>query len=355
MAASHARELPTSWIAPLSSALEAGDADVVAAAVAAARALPPSKEAGTPLNEALLRVARNADTASDVRLEALAAVSGGLPSVAADLFELLNSNLSPTKPATTRLAAATVLENATLDRAQLLTLAEQLKTSGPLELPHLLRPFDRGADDEVGGALVGALSEASAKASVRPDVLRPRLANYSPAVQQRGEALLASLSEDTVAQLRKLETLLAAVRDGDPRRGQFLFNSPKAACSTCHTIGYQGGHIGPDLTSIGQVRTERDLLEAIVFPNASFARGYEPVVVTTKAGQVIGGLMRGDGPQDIVLLTGLQGETRVDKSTIAKMEPGAVSLMPVGFGDQLSQSELADLLAFLKGTRWGAN
>jgi hypothetical protein len=70
---------------------------------------------------------------------------------------------------------------------------------------------------------------------------------------------------------------------------------------------------------------------------------------------VIGGLMRGDGPQDIVLLTGLQGETRIDKSTIAKMEPGAVSLMPVGFGDQLSQSELADLLAFLKGTRWGAN
>ena len=29
--------------------------------------------------------------------------------------------------------------------------------------------------------------------------------------------------------------------------------------------------------------------------------------------------------------------------------------MPAGFGDQLSQRELADLLAFLKGTRWGAN
>ncbi len=355
MAASKARELPASWVEPVSRGLADSNGDVAAAAVAVARAVPPSKEASASLNEVLLRVAHDVRRPKDVRLDALAAVSGGLSSVSDDLFELVCGYLAPATPATTRLIAATVIENATLDRAQLLTLAERLKSSGPLELPHLMRPFDRGDDDEVGVALVSALSDSPAKSSVRPDVLRPRLAKYSPAVQQRGEALLASLSEDTVAQLKRLETLLVAMRDGDPRRGQFLFNSPKAACSTCHTIGYQGGNVGPDLTSIGQVRTERDLLEAIVFPNASFARGYEPVVVTTKSGQVIGGLMRGDSPQEIVLLTGLQGETRIDKTTIANMEPGAVSLMPTGFGDQLSQGELADLLAFLKGTRWGAN
>ena len=116
-------------------------------------------------------------------------------------------------------------------------------------------------------------------------------------MQQRGEALLASISEDTAAQLSKLEGLLVAARDGDPRRGQFLFNSPKAACSTCHTIGYQGGTIGPDLTSIGQIRTERDLLEAIVFPNASFARGYEPVVVTTKSERSSAGCFGATGPK----------------------------------------------------------
>jgi hypothetical protein len=36
------------------------------------------------------------------------------------------------------------------------------------------------------------------------------------------------------------------------------------------------------------------------------------------------------------------------------MQPGAVSLMPAGFADQLTLQELADLLAFLKNTRWGA-
>jgi putative heme-binding domain-containing protein len=354
MAASQARELPGPWIAPLSRALTSGHPDLIRAAVSVARAVPPAADASAALNAALIRVAGD-NANADVRLDALAAIAGGLPRVSPDLFELLCGFLAPAASATTRLAAATVLEKATLDREQLLTLATLLKSSNPLELPHLLPPFDRGGDDAVGLAFVTALSEAAARSSVRPDVLRPRLAKYSAAVQQRGEALLASLSEDTAAQRRRLEQLLASVRDGDPRRGQFLFNSPKAACVTCHAIGYQGGIIGPDLTSIGEIRTERDLLEAIVFPNASFARGYEPIVVTTKSGQVIGGLLRSDRPDQIVVLTGPQGETRIEKSTIANMEPGAVSLMPTGFGDQLSRSELADLVAFLKRTRWGAN
>jgi putative heme-binding domain-containing protein len=355
MAGSHARELPKNWIEPVSRALSSDDQEVVRAAVAAVRAMPPAADASAGINDALLRVARDRRVAGEVRLDALAAVTGGVAELSSDVFELLGGFLTPATPATARLTAAGVLEKATLSREQLLTLAERLKSSGPLELPHLLVAFDHSTDEAVGLALIGALSESAARSSVRPDVLRPRLAKYSATVQQRGDTLLASLSQDTTAQLRKLEDLLASVHDGDPRRGQFLFNSPKAACSTCHTIGYQGGNIGPDLTSIGQIRTERDLLEAIVFPNASFARGYEPVVVTTKTGQVIGGLLRGDGPEEITLLIGPQGETRIAKTTIASIEPGAVSLMPTGFGDQLSRSELADLLAFLKGTRWGAN
>ena len=59
--------------------------------------------------------------------------------------------------------------------------------------------------------------------------------------------------------------MLAGVRGGDHVRGQLLFNNPKAACNACHAIGYRGGTIGPDLTAIGQIRSERDLLEAIVF------------------------------------------------------------------------------------------
>ena len=33
-------------------------------------------------------------------------------------------------------------------------------------------------------------------------------------------------------------------------------------CASCHKIGYVGGLVGPDLTKIGGIRTERDLLQA---------------------------------------------------------------------------------------------
>jgi putative heme-binding domain-containing protein len=133
-----------------------------------------------------------------------------------------------------------------------------------------------------------------------------------------------------------------------------LFNDPAAACSTCHAIGYHGGKIGPDLTSIGEVRDERDLLEAVVFPNASFPRGYEPLQVTTTTGVVRSGVLRDDFPDTLVLTTADSEELRIPKSSIADVQPGGVSLMPSGYGQQFTPAQLADLVAFLKRTRWGA-
>jgi putative heme-binding domain-containing protein len=134
-----------------------------------------------------------------------------------------------------------------------------------------------------------------------------------------------------------------------------VFNSPKVACLSCHSIGYLGGKIGPDLTRIGQIRSERDLLEAILFPSASFARGYEPVVVTTQSGAIHSGVLRSDLTDAVVLVTGAGAEIRILRREIVDMQPGTVSVMPPGLAAQLSQQELADLLAFLKATRSGAN
>ena len=65
-------------------------------------------------------------------------------------------------------------------------------------------------------------------------------------MRAKGDALLESLDADATTQRKRLETLLATLRDGDLRRGQTLFNSTKAACAACHAIGYQGGIVGPD-------------------------------------------------------------------------------------------------------------
>jgi putative heme-binding domain-containing protein len=114
-----------------------------------------------------------------------------------------------------------------------------------------------------------------------------------------------------------------------------------------------GGKVGPDLTSIGQARTETDLLESIVYPSASFVRSYEPYVVSTKSDETYSGVLKKDAPEEIILATGPNAEVRLARSDIVDIRPGTVSVMPAGLEQQLSRQELADLLAFLKSTKWG--
>jgi putative heme-binding domain-containing protein len=251
-------------------------------------------------------------------------------------------------------AAARVLAKAGLTSDQLLVLTDSLKTVGPLELPTLISAYENATDEQVGLKLIDALKQSKALSGVRADLLKSSLAKFPGSVQKQGEALLTSLDINPVKQMAHINQLMANLKGGDVRRGQAVFNSTKAACSACHTIGYLGGKVGPDLTKIGQVRTERDLLESVVYPSASFVRSYEPVVVTTKSGDVHNGLVLGDGGDIVDLATGPRSEVRVARAEIREMRPSAVSVMPSGMEDQLTRQELADLLAFLRQTKWGA-
>jgi putative heme-binding domain-containing protein len=184
------------------------------------------------------------------------------------------------------------------------------------------------------------------------DRARQLFAKYPAGVQDQAKTLYELLDADAAKQAARIEALLPVLKDGDVRRGQALFNSERTACSTCHAIGYLGGNIGPDLTRIGQVRNERDLLEAIVFPSASFVRSYEPMIISTKDGDDYSGVVRRDAVDEIVLATGPGAEVRVARGDIAEIRPGKLSVMPQGLDEQLSREELADLMAFLKATRW---
>ena len=64
-------------------------------------------------------------------------------------------------------------------------------------------------------------------------------------------------------------------------------------------------------------------------------------------------MLRRDNPDEVLLATGAETEARIARADIAEMRPGAVSVMPAGLDEQLTRQELADLVAFLKGTKWG--
>ncbi len=341
---------PSSWLAALADVLPKTGGDVLVQAIATARALPLPKGGHAQLKAALVAVGKRADVPVGTRLAALEAADGA-GTLEPALFGELLSAILPDEPYASRTAATNVLVSAALSAEQRLAVADALAKVGPFELPKLLPIFEREPTEEQGRRLIAALEVASGARGLRIELLRPVLARYSPAVIQAGEKLLAALSVTTSEQAAQLDQLVRELPAGDIRRGHEVFVSQKAACSTCHAVGYLGGRLGPDLTNIGKARNDRDLLEAIVFPSASFVRSYEPILVRMDDGRNVAGIPIRQSAEEIVLATAPQQEIALPRGEILAMQPGQASLMPQGIGTILDKQAIADLLAYLKSSR----
>jgi putative heme-binding domain-containing protein len=351
MSQSGLKSMPASWLVGLARLVGQADAEIARMAIGVARAVPAAPDGAAALAERLLAIANEAEVSEVVRLEALAAMPGGLSKVSPGLFGFLIGQIDHDQAVVNRSLAADVLTRAKLAPEQLAGLAAAIGTAGPLEINRLLAIFAEATDDPTGQALIASLSNSAAVSSLRVETLRPNLAKFGPVVQKDAETLYARLDADAAKQRARLEQMLTSLSAGDVRRGQVIFHSEKAACYSCHAIGYRGGKVGPDLTRIGQVRAERDLLEAIVFPSASFVRSFEPIVVATADGKVVNGLVKSETPDEIILTTGANQETRVPRAEIEEIRPSSVSVMPAGLDQQLSAQELADLVAFLRACK----
>jgi putative heme-binding domain-containing protein len=348
MAASGVKETPTRWFNDLVTVLTSTDPALLREAIGAARVLPAGKPPRKELGAALARVGRNERLSAEVRLEALAVAPTAVPTVEPALFTFLCGELDAAQPMLVRGTAATVLAKVPLSAPQRLALAEKTKTVGALELPKLLPAFEKSPSEELGLKLVGGLRQSPGVSALRAAALKPLFAKYPASVQPQAEQLITMINADAAKQSAHVDELLAGCKEGDIRRGQIVFHSDKAACTLCHTLGYRGGRLGPDLTSIGKIRSERELLESIVFPSAVFVRGYEPFAVKMKTGEEVSGILRKDAPDEIILATGPETEQRVPRGDIVNLQPSAASPMPPGYEAMLTKQELADLVAFLK-------
>lgn len=339
------KQSPASWKAAGLSALEAKNPALLPSAVRAARTM----NGDAKIVAALLALGRDVSQPATLRLDALAALPAGATLDVVE-FDFLRTNLAAENEPNTRSTAAGALAQAKLAAPQLTALTENLKAAGPLELNKLCAAFDGGGDDALGATLLAALRESKSAKALPPSQLKPHFAKFPEATKKSADEFLASLNVDAAKQAANLEAMLREIMTlhGDIRRGQLVFTSPKTACVTCHEIGYVGGRLGPSLSGIGKVRTERDLLEAVVYPSASFVRSYEPMVVVNKDGDDFSGVLRKDAADEVVLATGPETEQRIARADIAEMRPGMLSVMPQGLDTQLSKQELADLVTFLK-------
>lgn len=206
-----------------------------------------------------------------------------------------------------------------------------------------------GRRDMLRTAALDSRAEVSRAATLALEQLtRPA----SPATDMWLDIPAASMGQPLTGE-QKL-TLMETVRDlpkGDVARGREVFFSTQATCSKCHRIGSEGGQVGPDLTTIGRSRSPGDMLEAILFPNATFARGFAPYVVLTDEGKTHSGIVLGESPEQLHLGIDQEKSIRIPNASIEAIQASDTSIMPADLTKTITQDQLADLIAYLRSLK----
>jgi len=336
------------WLPLLQSQLESaapGDLPTLLAAV--------KKLRSPQFREALEKLAKDDKQPLTNRLRALDAMAGSQKLEPASFTLLLKTLNDPAAPTSAQIQAATMLGAAALTRDQQMELAPQFATLGPIQLREAIHAINKTKDVEVGKGFAQALVNSPVLASVQESTLRTLFQSYPPEIFE--QTLLPALHRADAAveaQRRRLGPLSEKViAQGKPEVGQKLFESGRGSCIACHQVGAVGRSIGPNLSHIGAIRREIDILESIIFPSATLARDYEAHSIESAGGETLIGIIKSHTAEGILLVDigGQEHNIRHDQITADTQLP--TSLMPVGLDQTLSESELVDLVAFLRSRK----
>ncbi|PHN07299.1 PVC-type heme-binding CxxCH protein [Flavilitoribacter nigricans] len=143
---------------------------------------------------------------------------------------------------------------------------------------------------------------------------------------------------------------LAAI-DGSGRadRGKWVFYSRKAQCQNCHMVDEWGSDFGPALSNIGSSKSKVQLLTAILEPSAEISPEWQGWYITDAEGKTHYGRQIDVGLNNAELLLASGEFVTYERPQSYGMAP--TSLMPDGLENQLSVSEMNDLIAYLLSLR----
>ncbi len=151
-------------------------------------------------------------------------------------------------------------------------------------------------------------------------------------------------SADKAALMARYKALLVPdrLKGADPSGGRAVFGRN---CVACHRLFGEGGEVGPELT--GSDRANLDyVLENVLDPSASVAREYRLATVATADGRVFSGLLREQGEKTLVVQT-TNERVALAREDVAEIRQSALSMMPEGLFDKLTDDEVRDLVAYL--------
>jgi putative heme-binding domain-containing protein len=134
----------------------------------------------------------------------------------------------------------------------------------------------------------------------------------------------------------------------DFTNGKAMFSAGR--CVARHRFEGSGGYSGPDLGSVGNRYSIRDILVAICEPSRSISEQYQASMVTLKDGATVYGRVIYRNEEEIAVATnpfnfGEVRKTPMDE--VERVELSQTSMMPPGTIFTMNREELMALIAYL--------
>ena len=169
-------------------------------------------------------------------------------------------------------------------------------------------------------------------------------------VQRSSDPVLLSLWQDYRAKFEEKPDpvhLPEVLYGGDVVRGRDLFrNRAEIACLRCHIAEGQGGIVGPALDGLSQRLNRKQILEAVLDPNASIAPGYAAERFVMHDEEEYSGIVVQENASEIIIRQGDGTERTITRKDIQERLT-TLSAMPEGVAAALKHRELRDLMAYL--------
>lgn len=147
-----------------------------------------------------------------------------------------------------------------------------------------------------------------------------------------------------------LQQLLAVPGDAD--RGRKLFAETEGIqCRSCHKVGNTGRELGPKLDGIGKKLNRQQLVESILEPSKKVEQKYLLHLVETTEGRVYSGLIASRNDQQIQLLQTDGKSVTIPRKNVEVMVPQDKSMMPELLLRDMTQQQVADLIAYLSSLK----
>ena len=168
--------------------------------------------------------------------------------------------------------------------------------------------------------------------------------NRDKRVAARARTLFAGGSLGAELERRIARYQKALARRRDVKRGRSVFEQH---CLACHRLKNEGHAVGPDLAGIAGKPDEAIVLE-LLNPNDSIEPRYRSYTVVTTAGRIHIGMLASESATSVTLRRAKNMTDTILRTQIESMTASSVSLMPANLYQQISPSDAADLIGYLK-------